>query len=309
MFRPTDNRNLGFSVIRRRHGDGYAVIRQDDHARLCGDLLRHWGTSRFPRPQPFADVFAAVVLHDCGWAMLDDAPVPTSDGRPPDVFDPPPRAAATALPGPTDAGGSAEWASLERLLSAWTRSAQLAAVAGPWAQLLVSVHALTLSAYAAGRATTLPLRFLFNRFQHGQIELQERLRRQLGMSLEWPLTHGLADLNTAPDARRDELEVRLIHHYRHLQALDLLSLAVCCQTPPTDRSGPLTDDGEALHWQLRPGEPQPTLRVSPWPFAVERLELRVSARVLGRGPYPHRAVLADALGHAPAEVLEVVLVP
>lgn len=283
-------------MIRRTHPEGVAVIRQDDHARVCGSLLRAWGSSAFPRPNAFKGLFAAAVLHDCGWDQADFSPEPTRDGLPPDVFDP-----------PTTSTSSAD-AALSKLLNAWARSAQLAEVAGPWAQLLVSVHGLTLSAYAAGRANTLPLRFLFNRFQHAQIELQEHLRRRLGMSLDWPLQHGLVELTAAPQARADEREMRLLEDYQHLQALDLLSLAMCCQSPPTDRSGPVGPEGLVLRWQLL-DDVERTLRVSPWPFTLERVRLRVPMRVLKPGRFDHALALSEALAEARHVALDVTLVP
>lgn len=275
-------------MIRRRLPDGFALIAQDDHARACGTLALAWGNLAFPRPQPFPDFLAGVVLHDCGWAAHDFSPPPSPDGLPPDVFDPPPADDPAPL-----------LQHMERTHAIWEQSATAATAAGPWAALLVSVHVLTLSAYASAGASALPLRFACNRFQHRQIERQEALRTRLGMPLDRPLTSGLADLDAEDAGTPHPLDLQLIEHYRLLQTLDLMSLAVCCTTAPVNESPPLGRDETRITWR-RFGD---DLRVRPWPFREETVTLEIPGVVVPRRHYASADDLADAMAASPRTIL------
>ena len=65
-------------------------------------------------------------------------------------------------------------------------------------------------------------RFENNKFQHRQIEIQEEVRGKLGMRTDIPLTLGLA--GSGFDLREDQLHF----DFRWLQALDQISLGICC---------------------------------------------------------------------------------
>lgn len=272
-------------------GPVYGLITQDDHARLSGDLARRLGTSRYPKPghaaQPAradgqksvdqerpvgggqGDSFAAFVLatacHDAGWPVVDVAPPLNSQGLPQDVFETSRDVGLRAWSGAPEAVHRAAMHTL-------TPPEAL------WAELLVSLHTLSLSALATTPNATneqfdvasLPERFEINKFQQREIERQERLRQSLGLATDVPLTLGLADEHTAPS------EDALRWHLRWLQALDVMSLGVCCTKPPI---------AEIKDVHPAPGEPGDVLRlrregddllVSPWPFSVERIDLRVA---------------------------------
>ena len=121
------------------------------------------------------------------------------------------------------------------VLPAWAASTADATVAnGPYTGLLVSLHQLSLSIAAAGRSpgggrpfdlTDARTLFAVNQFQHREIERQETLRSAVGLPTDIPLTHGVADPGVSDG------DDQLVYAFRLLQALDLISLSLCCTRP------------------------------------------------------------------------------
>lgn len=60
-------------IIRADEG-GLTLIRQTEHARLCGDMARAWGIDGFEPVQPLEAVTWAAAEHDNGWAEWEDTP-------------------------------------------------------------------------------------------------------------------------------------------------------------------------------------------------------------------------------------------
>jgi hypothetical protein len=209
-------------MIRRAAGtDAFHLIAQHDHAVLAASLAARVGNAQFARPTRGEETLAGIRLHDCGWPLHDDAaPVLNKHGLPSDVFETTP-----------DVG-----------VRVWTASADRAADAGPYAQLLVSLHVLALSAFATGNApvnhekfdlSDPKNRFAINKFQQREIERQESLRRQLGLRTDLPLEHGLAAEHASPSEDAVRADFRL------LQAMDQLSLGMCCTQPPQAHTTPV----------------------------------------------------------------------
>ncbi len=197
-------------MIRRRSGFTLQLITQTDHAAVSGFLAEHLGNDLFARPT--ADVIAAIHAHDAGWPLHDDQPMLNASGWPLHVFETPP--------------------SLSTQI--WSASVERAAVLGPYAALLVSLHQLNLSdgvirrgleAKSGGGNFSPRDVFDLNKFQHRQIELQETLRMQIGLRTDIPLTLGLAKRGI------DEAEDRLRCDFRWLVLCDSLSLELCCGKP------------------------------------------------------------------------------
>jgi len=260
-------------MIRRQLADGrYGLVTQDDHARLAGWLGGWVGTSMFElgaMGTRRSEVLSAIHLHDAGWTAHDRFPTVDDRGRPMDVFDSP-RSVSLAV---------------------WPGAVQEAARSGTYAELLVSIHMLTLSAYATGpggvnqtaaETDTLPMRFEMNKFQHKQIERQGCLRAELGLSMEVPLTLGLVDLEEVESGEEKlACEIDLMRHYRWLAAMDLMSLAICCTEVPVARTEGVLVSSREGQWQpldlRRDGD---DLRVHPWPFRVEEIEVCVAFRAV-----------------------------
>jgi hypothetical protein len=248
-------------MIRRQVGQEYWLISQDDHARLSGQLAGHFGTGRFVPPSS-ASAILGIGLHDCGWPIHDQQPTLNEQGQPRDVFETPPALG----------------------LKVWEAAARRAIEADAYAGLLVSLHGLALSVFATGPSplggekwslTDPRIRFEVNRFQHNMIELQEALRRQLELRTDQPLKNGLAAESFDP------AEQRLTCDFRLLQAMDQLSLCICCTAPPFQTLG---------HLSIAVSRPTSRLlTLAPWPFKPERLEFEVPFRRL-----PARAFANDA---------------
>lgn len=273
----------------RRHTDPahFHLITQPDHAHLSGQLARRLGNDRFA---PVDETVAtAIAMHDAGWPLHDDAPTLNSLHQPRDVFE----------------------STREIALPVWTASADRAQAVHPYAGLLVSLHGLALSVFATSQAERkhetfdlahVKAKFAVNQFQHHEFERQERIRKQIGMRTDLPLTFGLAA------AGIDPAEDLLRSNFRLLQAMDMLSLAICCTQPPA----PVTQD---VH--PRPGQSPVRLSltrkeadlllVDPWPFDRPRLTFEVPARRLAAHAYEYEETFQAVYAAAPTEMLSLTL--
>ena len=250
-------------MIRRQMQPEWFLITQDDHARLAGELAAHVGNQLFDKPEAPESFVKAVAMHDCGWPLHDDEPTLNGAGEPMDVFETTP----------------------EIGLKVWAASAERALAADERSGLLVSLHSLALSVQATSGATigaaqkhrsfdmTNPThRFDVNKFQHRQVELQESLRKRLGLAADLPLRQGLAIESELP------AEQQIVFQFRLLQAMDSLSLAICCTKPPVGQIRPVLarPGGRALSLRVRRDDQ--VVLVSPWPFDVEEIRLELPYR-------------------------------
>jgi len=252
-------------MIRHRQGNDFLLITQDDHARLSGRLAEHFGNDQFAAPLPHKQVIDAIAMHDCGWPLHDDSPTLNPAGLPLHVFESP----------------------ISISTQVWSEGVRQAKAIDPYTGLLASLHVLALSATVHTPDATVADRderrqelFLLNQFQQDQIELQDDLRRQLGLRTDIPLRLGLAKPDATP---RDEREDLLAFNYKLLRLMDRLSLELCCS--------------EVLPWKIDSIPPRPSTEpvdmrvirlgdgqvgVEPWPFSIDRLEFQVPfRRVLG----------------------------
>lgn len=70
-------------MILREADDGLILIRQTEHARVCGVLARAWGNADFASVEPAERVAEAAAEHDNGWREWEDAPTYNPEtGRP-----------------------------------------------------------------------------------------------------------------------------------------------------------------------------------------------------------------------------------
>ena len=276
-------------MIRREENGQWYLIRQDDHARLSGALAKQIGNDRFegllPRdPELGAKAILGISMHDEGWPLHDDQPTLNPRLQPRDVFE----------------------SKMDVVMRIWAESAQRAAWADPYAGLLVSLHGMGLSQFALAdvmhqfsrkNLAYTRDRFELNKFQHNEIERQVGLRKQMGFRMDLPLNHGLTDLGI--DARED----LLIHHFRTLQAMDRLSLAICCTKPPFDHLE-LGEEPGAMLTRIKVGKPEPRrVTLDPWPFAEDRVEVSIAANVLPATPFKNELAFQAAYAAAPVEQL------
>jgi hypothetical protein len=248
-------------------------------------LAAYVGNADFDRLDP--KVVTAISLHDAGWPLHDDDPTLNPHGQPIDVFE----------------------STRPIALKVWTASSERAEAVDPYAGLLVSFHGLALSVFAMSRArpnspdvAAIQDKFAFNQFQHAEVERQERLRKILGLRTDLPLTYGLAKPGLDP------AEDRLLHDFRMLRAMDLVSLALCCTAPPV----PVTEDvyprpGDApLKFTLSRANPT-TVTVNPWPFNRDHLQFTIPFRRVNAHPFDSLEAFRHAYHAAAVEQLSLAI--
>jgi hypothetical protein len=270
-------------MIRREARDHDVLITQDDHAALSGQLVQHWGNARFHHDEtpaaPWTAVLLAASLHDAGWAIHDNHPTLNAHGRPLDLFETP----------------------LPLSLRAWGASADLAAVADPYAGLLTSLHVLMLSADApvqAAAQSSPAMLFALNKFQHREIERQEELRRSIRLVATMPLSLGLAP----PGSSATEDLLRF--HLRILQAADAISLGLCCTQPPARQTRPVhASPGQPPTMLEMARDSDGVIRVDLWPFDGPSLHVTVPARSLPAQQWESQAAFQTACASAAFELL------
>jgi hypothetical protein len=270
-------------MIRRPAGDEFLLIRQDDHARLAGELARHLGNDRFAAPAPTEPALAGISMHDAGWPLHDDQPTLNANGQPLHVFE---------LP-------------MTLAVKIWNESARRAAEADLYGGLLASLHQLGLSEFAKHTDATPHERqqgprdlFELNKFQHRQAELQEELRGKLGFRTDIPLHFGLAK----PGA--SEADDRLRFNFRWLVAMDRISLQLCCGKrlfPEIEEVYPQVS-ANPLKLKLREVNTE-TLIVDPWPFGPDAVHVEIAARSVTAQSFPSEEAFRRAYQDAPRETV------
>jgi uncharacterized protein DUF3891 len=190
----------------------------------------------------------AVGLHDCGWPVHDERPTLNKQGLPLHVFETP----------------------LNVALEVWQAGVERVANEEPYTQLLVSLHVMGLSGFAAANVHDRREQFELNKFQQRQIEKQVELRNRLGMRTDIAMKLGLA-------IRTDlEEEERLRRNYLIMQTMDRISLGLCCDEAPFGKIEEIVPklgmNAVTLNF-ARVGEFE--LGVEPWAFDEERVEIEM----------------------------------
>jgi len=256
-------------MIRHRQGDQFLLFTQDDHARLSGELASHIGNEQFSRPEPLEAVVAGIGMHDCGWPVHDEEPTLNGRGMPLHVFETP----------------------VELSCRVWTESVKRAVQKDAYSGLLVSLHVMALSAIAQSHYADQSKRLEFarelfeiNRFQQNQIEIQETLRAKLGLRVDVPLKYGLAPRGTSKE------EDLLLFNYQLLKATDRISLCLLCESQPFNSIDNIypRPGAEAIELQLECVS-EWTLRIKPWLFDVEQLEMQIPVRAIPAQTYASEA--------------------
>lgn len=265
------------------------LIAQHDHAIIAGQLAAAFGNQLYAPPSYGERTVLGVAMHDAGWPIHDDAPQLNDVGFPSDVFETP----------------------VERGTIVWEASAARAETAEPYAGLLTSIHVQRL----AGRYDqTFPKlsnreRFWLIRFRNDQAQRQMRLRKALGMSVDRPLELGLA-LASDAGAEQDPAEQRLAFDVRLLQAMDMLSLCICCTDPPAQQIGPLLrrPGGPSLPIHVERPSAQ-RLIVHPWPFGAGMTSVSVPYCAVPARRFDDAEDLRAALARSPTASFEVAIEP
>jgi uncharacterized protein DUF3891 len=277
-------------LISRRNGELY-LVDQLEHARLCGDLVSHWGNERFAAPVPRERVRLGAAMHDEGWREADETPLFNAEaGRPLHFLE----------------------IAMQEHVPLYGRGVDRAFAADPYAGLMVSMHWTGLYRGRWG-------------MQAGKIEFADEALQEEAVGREerrW--IEVKRDLVT--DTRRSDFEQHLWHHYDLLQAWDLLSLYVCLidlspadevaarpvpatlksidpePGPRTIGSVPVAVAGERVELVLRAVEPG-VVTLDPYPFDADDMAWSVAARVIPDRRYESQADAAATLQRAPTATI------
>lgn len=173
-------------MVRREVEAGWILMTQHDHARLAGEIIRHWGNDRFASPDPYNEVVFAVEEHDCGWITWDSRPkLNPATGYPADFME----------------------MDVEDQQEIWSRCCRMHAAKHPYASLLTALHFATLNrmnlSQAPGNSTVARLQqelegfsahqLSLSRFQWNHIPPKARVNlrfMQIGDVISLMLCHG-----------------------------------------------------------------------------------------------------------------------
>jgi hypothetical protein len=284
-------------LISRREPDQLCLVTQPDHAALAGALAQHWGNPEFSPGSRQQSLIAAATRHDDGWATIDGAPaILEAEGRPAHFLE-------VDLPDTVAPYG----AGVDRLYRDDVYAGIL--TSRHWAGLYSSRWGVQDSP-PVGHPAALAV----------VAEQEARAARQ---------SRALWD----GDGLRSAFERGLWHDYEVLQALDLLSLALCLidlESPTAvdeaARAVPATlrgidqpaggrlvpnvptagDDHVTLELTvLRPG----LVELDPYPFDGPVVNGKIRARLLDDVGHDDAAAAAAAFHEAPDVSLEFAVVP
>jgi hypothetical protein len=248
-------------VLHRADAAGLVVITQPAHAWVAGQLARAWGTTRFPRPEPWEEVCLAAERHDDGWLGWEAAPTRNpATGRP---------FSFREVPRPEH-------------LAIWSAAGPTVLALGRYPALLVSLHGTG----------------LYERHDPAQGPTDPGVQAFLNQEQAFQ-TRLLTALQSDPDFAVHAATDAIARNRRLIAVWDALSLAICGgQRERRQVGGVPTVDGETVLSVLPERRDPARVAVAPWPFAEEVVTLRFEGRHLS-GHFADETTMRAALGHAP----------
>lgn len=271
-------------MLRMESETGWWLITHPDHAHLAGDFAAAWGNAEFRKPEPRPRVLKGIACHDDGWAARDAHPSITRQGKP--------SAFSTELVGKYSAF---EEIDLKDYLAVRERAVRIIADEDPYAGLLISMHTYNLLTAHADRSTIAPEGLqLLDAFLDRQRKYQADLRGAITVD------GSLSEL--------EKEEQTITEHFRLLQACDNLSLLSCVAfASASDLLHPLPlNDRGTIEVKVLPVAPR-HFRLSPWPFAQNKLTFHFPARHVAGKTFASSSELQAAFAAARQEMLTVTL--
>lgn len=226
---------------------------QPDHAALAGELAQRWGNDRFAPPARGRSLVAAAARHDDGWATIDGRPaVLALEGRPAHFLE-----------------------------------VELTDTVGPYGEGVEGIYAD--DRYAGVLATRHWTGLFSSRWGLGDNPPSDHPAAQAVVTAQEQRAAAEARALWGGQGRRSAFEAGLWHDYEILQALDLISLALCL----IDLGRP-SDPGAAalpVPATLRELEQPPGARIVPEVPLGGVVYAEVTLTVVGDGvvsadPYP-----------------------
>jgi hypothetical protein len=287
---------VAFVLISRRPPH-LLLVTHPEHARVVGALAPSWGNDRFAapaRPEAFAHV---ATHHDDGWAELDALPAHSeAEARPAHFLE----------------------VDLPLTVEPYRRGVDAIHAHDPYAGALASMHWGGLYSSRWGLQEGPPVGH-----PAAAAVVEEQQGRWVGaLRAAW-----------AGEGPRSRLEADAWHGYEVLQALDLISLALCLVdlSQPTGAGSeplpvaatlrgidqpdgarivpgvPTGASGEHVALTLAVAEPG-VVALDPWPFGPETIDLEIAARALEDRAYPDAQASAQAYAQADEQLLRATLV-
>ncbi|MCF8563364.1 DUF3891 family protein [Alicyclobacillus tolerans] len=137
-------------VVYEREND-FVMVRQDDHARLSGDIAAQWRHADFSGDKIRENVVLAISDHDRAWIELDEAPIWNDVTRAPYSF--------VDMPN-------------EIKLAHYRKGIDETEAVSPYAGLLCSLHYLAFTQHSQAQAAV--------EFSRWELARQQRLKQSLG---------------------------------------------------------------------------------------------------------------------------------
>ncbi len=252
------------------------LIRQTDHAAVSGELAAHWGNADFTPLAPPDGMVLAAAHHDDGWRAWEAAPRVDPRTQRPYQF--------TDLP-------------LAEHAAFYLTGVDEVAAQDAYAGLMVCLHLSGLYQRRFGIDPGIPVKRLSPEEDRTRGAVLDQLAaRQL--ALRQRLAAG-------------EVPVRMLEeghvwaNYKLLQIFDRLSLYFCTRPPRPMMLAPAPADygGQDVELALEPLGGQ-AVRLTPWPFDVSALPVRVRASVVPDREYRDDADFRATFAAAPVTDLE-----
>ena len=238
-------------------GASWVLISQVDHAHLAGRLAEHWGAGDVLPLLPREELLWAIEHHDDGWAEWEQTPDVEPNAGHPRSF--------TEM-------------RLDEGLEIWGRSITAAAEHSALAGFVVAGH------FSA----------LLRRFDAARKDrpAQTRMAEQFLATFDNLREGCLQAWLVRSTEHTPELAERAL---KQLQLFDALSLWFCCREQPESEAF-ATPFGPAVRLEsVEPGGDKRPRKVtaSPWPLAIDGLNLEIAGRAVPVRRYQGRADLAS----------------
>lgn len=252
-------------MIRREWEGDLLIFGQPEHARLSGLVAENWGAGDFVRPEPWEDVLLATCEHDGGWEEWERKPTLNSEGAPNHFTETP----------------------LEMNFEIFRRGAKKIYTQGHlYAAGLISRHAANVySGILRGwvRPVTVDEQTQLRDYIVEQEAYQEKICDEIGLlrSETGNVIMKTLSRNGKFVTMMDTISLVLCNGWNHRNRLQEVPIG----SPELDGLSEIALD------LVDPFN----LRVSPWPFVVDSLEMTIYGRRLSESKFESNSELHSAL--------------